>query len=126
MTLAYKHLDSKLRVAELTVGQWLGALVGLGVGIAWGFYVSPLGPHLTLFSAVYLAALPAGAVLLANSSELDLGLTIRAAARWLRADCRYAAGAGQLARGYVVHSPQTAGERRARTPTIDIAGLWDG
>jgi hypothetical protein len=127
MNTAYKHLDSKLRIAELTVGQWVGIIVGVGVAVLWGLYLSPLGTYLTLVTAVYLGGLPAAAAVLAAMSEFHLGLLIRSAIRWHRLEGRFVSGPGRTTRGYVVddeperrHPPT---ERRAMRE-LDPASLW--
>lgn len=123
--VAYKHLDSKLKFGDLTVGQWLGIALGILVGVGWGMYVCPFGTYLTLASSVYIGALPAGAAMLASVSEFDLMLLVRAMVRWRRRDGRYAAGPGESVRGYVV-VPAPVSESRARddVPEIDLAALW--
>ncbi|HEY1853997.1 MAG TPA: hypothetical protein VGG40_05360 [Solirubrobacterales bacterium] len=108
MNVSYKHLDTKLRIAELTVGQWLAVLIGVALGIVWGLYVSPFGPTITLTVAIYLAALPCGAALLASATEVDPFVLIRSAIAWRRLRGHFAPGPGRSASGYVVK-----GEARA-------------
>ena len=73
MNIAYKHLDTKLRIGELTIGQWLAVALGVGIAGGWALYVHPpIGATLTAVTAVYLGALPAGAALMASSSEFNL------------------------------------------------------
>jgi hypothetical protein len=128
MNPAYKHLDAKLRLAELTIGQWLGAVCGLGGALLWGFSLSPFGPTLTLVSAIYVGALPAGAAFVASVSEVDVWLIVRSAAHWRRSQTRFVAGAAAApARGYLVH-PEAAGagarDRPVELAEIDLASLW--
>lgn len=127
MHVAYKHLDNKLRIAELTLGQWLGVVLGVGVAIGWGMYLSPLGTYLTLISAIYLGSLPAGAAILASLSEFDLVLLVRSAIAWRRRDGRMTPGPGGSARGYVVRPEDL--DRGARpeveAPELDLATLWE-
>ena len=128
MNTAYKHLDSKLRIAELTIGQWLGVLLGLGLAIAWGVYVSPFGPTLTVSSSVYVGAIPAGAVLLSSATELDPALLIRSAVAWRRMDGRFVPGPGHSASGYVVTGDrhrEAARRRREASPPPALATLWE-
>jgi hypothetical protein len=123
---AYKHLDTKLRIAELTIGQWLSILLGIGVAVAWGKYLSPLGTYPTVVTAIYLGAVPAGAALLASASEIDVWLLIRSALRWRRLDGRFISGPG-TARGYVVREDAEQHARgRSRPPVreLDLASLW--
>jgi hypothetical protein len=128
MNTAYKHLDSKLRIAELTIGQWLGVLLGLGLAIAWGVYISPFGSTLTLTSSVYVGALPVGAVLLGSSTELDPVLLVRSAIAWRRADGRFVPGPGHSASGYVVTGDshrEAARRHRQASPPPPLAALWE-
>jgi hypothetical protein len=128
MNVAYKHLDSKLRIMELTVGQWLGVLAGVGLAILWGYQLSPFGFQLTLVSAIYIGAIPAGAVLFANFTEFDLWLLVRSAAAWRRMEGRFAPGPGDSAEGYVLIERADEGDsavlKRAETE-LDLARLWE-
>jgi hypothetical protein len=129
VNVAYKHLDAKLRIADLTIGQWISVLVGIGVAAVWGLYLSPLGTYLTLVSSVYFGALPAAAALLASMSEFDLWLVLRSALRWYRLEGRFASGPGGSAHGYVVradrggHAPRP--RERPRVRELDPASLWE-
>lgn len=128
MNVAYKHLDSKLRVADLTIGQWLGVIAGLMLAFVWGFYLSPFGTYLTLISAIYLGAVPAGATMLASVSEFDLWLLVRSAARWRRREGRFVPGPGDSARGYIVHEDpreHDADAVRRQQADLDLASLWE-
>jgi hypothetical protein len=131
MHSAYKHLDSKLRIAELSVGQWLVVALGVGLGIVWGYYVSPFGPTLTLTSAVYIAALPSAAALFSTLTEFDLVLTVRSALWWRRLEGQFVAGPGRSARGYTVledphaggnHGPPSDGDELEE---LDLMSLWE-
>jgi hypothetical protein len=128
MNVAYKHLDSKLRIMELTIGQWLGVLAGVGLAILWAYELSPFGPQLTLISAIYIGALPAGAVLFANFTEFDLWLLVRSAAAWRRLEGRFAPGPSDSVRGYVLLEPADDRDARAeqrRAIEVDLASLWE-
>lgn len=128
MNAAYKHLDSKLRIADLTVGQWIGVIVGVASGIAWGMYISPFGPTITLTSAMYLAALPIGAALCASATDFDPWLTLRSALAWRRRDGRFVPGPGDSASGYVVaHEAATTNGVAApeRLVELDLGSLWE-
>jgi hypothetical protein len=127
MNTAYKHLDSKLRIADLTLGQWVGIIVGVGVGVVWGLYLSPLGTYLTLATAVYLGAIPAAAALLASMSEFHLWLLLRSAFPWRRLDGRFVSGPGSSARGYVVSEDADGRDTRSGSGPVrelDPAALW--
>lgn len=129
MNVAYKHLDSKLRIAELTIGQWMCVGLGAAIAIGWGFYLRPpLGTTLTAITAVYLGALPAGAAVLANASEFDVLLIVRSAFRWRRHEGLFTPGPGGSARGYVLredHQEGPGAKARQRAPELDLASLWE-
>jgi hypothetical protein len=129
VNVAYKHLDTKLRIAELTVGQWGGVLLGVGIAALWGLLLSPFGDYLTLISAVYLGALPAGAALLAGYTEFDLWLLVRSAVRWRRLEGRFAPGSGGGSRGYVLREgdddERGAAQARPRPRELDLQSLWE-
>jgi hypothetical protein len=126
MNTAYKHLDTKLRIAELTLGQWVGVTVGCGLAIVWGFFLSPLGTYLTIFSTVYVGAIPIGVVVLASYTEFDLGILVRSAIRWRRRDGRFIQGPGPATRGYVVRGEPEAEHERQREPlALNLEDLWE-
>lgn len=128
MNSAYKHLDSKLRVADLTVGQWIGVLFGVGLAIVWGVYLSPFGPTITLTSAVYVGALPAGAAMVGSFTELDPVRLVRSAIAWRRLQGRFSPGPGESASGYVVIADSqraAARRRREELPELELASLWE-
>jgi hypothetical protein len=102
LNVAYKHLESRLRIAELTVGQWAGVFVGVMTGLIWASYLSPFGTYLTLISAVYLAGMPVVAAFLASFTEFDLWLHLRALLNYRRSVGRFVPGPGDTVTGYVV------------------------
>jgi hypothetical protein len=127
MNVAYKHLDSKLRIAELSIGQWIGVLSGLAIAVAWGFYLSPFGATLTLVTSIYAVALPGAAVLFASLTEFDPWLLIRSVIAWRRLDGRFAAGPGGSAHGYSVlrdESGQEGEDARQGLEELDLSALW--
>ena len=127
MNISYKHLESKLRIGELTFGQWGAVVAGLFIAILWGTQLSPFGTYLTFASAVYIGAIPAGAALFASASELDLLLLGRSALAWRRRDGRYLPGPGESTHGYVLREdPSERLEPEQRRPyELDLAALWD-
>jgi hypothetical protein len=128
MNLAYKHLDAKLRFGELTIGQWIGVILGLGTGVVWGLYLSPLGELLTIVTSIYIAALPVGAAVSANYTEFDPWLVLRSALAWRRREGRFIPGPGESAHGYVVYDDTSAGGREETLnllPELDLASLWE-
>lgn len=127
MNVAYKHLDAKLRVADLTIGQWLGVIAGVVLAFVWGVYLSPFGAYVTLLSAIYLAGIPIGATLLASVTEFNLWLLIRSALRWRRSGGRYVPGPGESPRGYVVREDVAeveAARDRLEVADLDPSSLW--
>lgn len=124
--VAYKHLEARLRIAELTITQWLGVLAGVGLAIGWGMYVSPFGAYVTLVSAIYLGGIPAAAAFLASVTEFDLWLLVSCAWHWRRDDGCYLPGSGELLDGYVVHDDERRQRSKRRTaPELDLGALWD-
>ena len=126
LNIAYKHLDSKLRIGDLTVVQWLGIFAGVVLAVVYGNYVHPFGTMLTLMSAVYVGGIPVAAVLLAGFSEFDVMLVIGSAARWRRMDGRFVPGPGDPTEGYrlddVGEEPQRAED--AGLAELDLDRLW--
>jgi hypothetical protein len=128
MNTAYKHLEAKLRVGEFTIGQWMGLFVGAMTALLWGFYISPFGTSITLFTACYIGGLPAAAIFLATMSEVDMLLLARAAVRWRREEGRYLAGAGPATNGYRVRADEDErrnGNHDGRLAELDLAALWE-
>jgi hypothetical protein len=125
VNIAYKHLDSKLRIAELTVGQWMGLCAGVLTGIAYAFYLRPFGTTLTLLSAVYVGGLPVCAVFMANLSDFDVWLLVRSCARWRRLDGHYLPGPGPATAGYrVTVDDDPLSARPGQLAALDLPALW--
>ena len=125
MNSAYKHLDSKLKIADLTLGQWFGVMVGVAIAILWGFYVSPFGSYLTLGSAVYIGAIPAGIALMSTFYEVDVAVVARSAITWSRLDGQFMPGPGSDARGYIVRDDRPGEDATTSMSTLDLAALWE-
>lgn len=128
MNVAYKHLDSKLRIAELSIGQWIGVLLGVGCGLSWGVYLSPFGPTVTFTVGIYVAALPIGAVFLAAVTDFDPFLALRSAVSWRQREGRFVPGPGESARGYAIApDPVTSSAKNtaASVAELDFASLWE-
>jgi hypothetical protein len=128
MNVAYKHLDSKLRIAELSIAQWISVFAGVAIGFVWGLYLSPFGLYPTLISAIYLGAIPGAATFFASVSEFDLWLLLGSAIRWRRREGRFVPGPGGSARGYVLRlDPEENRGRATRSQLndLDLASLWE-
>lgn len=124
MNLAYKHLESKLKIADMTLGQIAGAFLGLVAGGVWAMYVSPFGVYVTLFTAVYIAGVPVGAAFVASVSDFDLWLYVRSALGYRRGDLRFQPGPGESAVGYVVLVDDGRDTTSSTTPDLDLETLW--
>jgi hypothetical protein len=122
---AFKHLDAKLRIAELTIRQWIGVFVGVMMAFLYADLLHPFGTMVTTITAVYIAGIPIAVALLAGFSDFDAWLVLRSAVRWRSADGRYLPGPGAPTEGYRVLTPVDEsfghGEPLAE---LDIAGLW--
>jgi hypothetical protein len=128
MNVAYKHLEAKLRIGELSLGQWLALFVGAITALMWGFYISPFGMSLTIFTACYIGGIPGAAIFLATNSDVDIVLLLRSAVRWRREEGRYVAGSGDARPGYALAAD--AGEAHATNGSqqlteLDLAALWE-
>ena len=126
MNVAYKHLNAKLRIGDLTTGQWASALFGVVLMLGWGFYLSPLPPYPTIITAVYIGGVPIGLAMLASFAELNIWRFARRGLVWMRSRGTYSAGPGDDIRGYrLTPDPRVLKDATgARGSTIDLAGLW--
>jgi hypothetical protein len=124
MNPAYKHLQDRLRIGDLTVPQIVAMFCGLMAGLVWALYLSPFSPYLTLFTAIYLACLPAGSVLLASSTEFDLWLYIKGCVREAFTDGRFTAGPGERTDGYSITVDPRRGRERTATAPLQLGDLW--
>jgi len=123
---AYKHLNDKLKVAQLTIGQWVAVVFGVGIMLAWGFYLCPFHGYFRTVTAVWLGLGPVGTVMTIAFLEIDLLQMVRAAIDWHRNDAIYAPGSGDNVRGYTVR-PDQRDQRNTRPTTapLDVATLWN-
>jgi hypothetical protein len=119
---AYRHLEAKTRIAELTLGQWAGILLGVLVAVVFALVLKPFSGYVNLALGIYIGGLPAAAVFLASISEVDVWLIGRSALRFRRADGRYLPGGGHGARGYTIRTPA---DPRGPVPAFDLGALWD-
>jgi hypothetical protein len=126
MNAAYKHLDTKLKIADLTLGQWMGIMLGFAVAVVWTMYVSPFGTYMTLGIGVYLGAIPAGLALLTTFYEVDLPIVVRSAVSWSRMNGRFVPGPGPDGDGYLV-TLAAVDERDGDLAfaNLDPAALWE-
>jgi hypothetical protein len=121
---AYKQLEAKTRIAELTLGQWLGVIVGLLCALLVIVWLRPFGMYANLVLGIYLGGIPVTIALVVSIGEFDVWLLVRAAWRWWRGDARFAAGPGDVVQGYEI----TGSERvaaRGGVAAVDVELLWD-
>lgn len=126
MNPAYKHLSDRLRIGELTVPQLVSLFCGLMCGLVFALYISPFSPYVTLFTAIYIASVPTGTVLLASTTEFDAWLHLQASVHDRLTDGRYVAGPGVNYQGYEIEPdearrPATGTDRQ----TADLGAIWD-
>lgn len=126
MNTAFKHLDAKLRIADLTIRQWVGLFVGVMIALLYADFLHPFGTMGTMITAVYIAGIPIAAVLIGGFSEFDIWLVLRSALRWRSADGRYLPGPGVRTAGYRVHAPvdDPFYPDLEEIRELDPAGLW--
>lgn len=125
-SVSYRHLDSKLRLGELTFGQWGCVAAGVLAAIGYALYLHPFGPYLTLATAVYLAGIPALLALIASLYEVRLGLIARSIVRHLREEGRYLPGPGEDSHGYVLLPAEQLDEGAATSErSFEAEGLWE-
>jgi hypothetical protein len=124
MNAAYKHLETRLRIGELTLGQWAGIVLGLAAAIGWGMYLSPFGAYLSLFTSVYIGGIPVMAAWVASQSDFDLWRHLVAAVRWRRGNHVHLPGGGSSATGYAVVAAPPRVASNAAGPDLDLEALW--
>ena len=126
MNTAFKHLDAKLRIADLTIRQWVGMLAGVMIALLYADLLHPFGTMGTMVTAVYIAGIPIAAVLVGGFSDFDIWLVLRSALRWRSTDGRYLPGPGVPTDGYRVHAPveDPFYPDQEELRELDLAGLW--
>jgi hypothetical protein len=123
VNVAFKHLEAKLRFADLSIGQWASVLGGVLFAFVFAEYLSPVGGMGGVIIGVYLGAIPASAAFFASLSEFDLWGLVAAAMRWYRRDGRHVPGAGESACGYVLLADDPD-EQQTSTVDLDLEALW--
>ena len=124
MVSAYKQLEAKTRIGELTLGQWVGVIAGVLCALVVIAWLRPFGTYVNLVLGVYLGGIPITIALVVSVGEFDVWLLVRAAWRWWRADGRYSAGPGSAARGYQITGPRPSGASGEAT-AIELQRLWE-
>jgi hypothetical protein len=112
----YKHLEDRIRLGGLTLGQWTQLLV-CGLAAYALSTLLPLPASWSVSVAVTICGLPAACAIAFMSADFDVLGGVRAAVRWRRAPMVYpgaASGSGERHQG-------TGAERRP----FDAEALWD-
>lgn len=124
MIPAYRLLEAKTKIGELTLGQWAGVIAGvlMALGIVVG--VRPFGTYVNLMLGVYVGGIPVVLAFIVSIGEFNLWLLLRSAIHWHRHDGRYVAGPGEAARGYRVLTEPSA-ERNDASSELDYELLWE-
>jgi hypothetical protein len=122
----YKHLEAKLRLGSLSLGQWLQIGVAGAAAAVFGVYVSPLPTGATMFVSIVAAGMPVAVSYGAMGLEFSVGDFMAAAWRYWRSPRRYVAGAGQMSSGYLVRCEQSAATSDGHEPRVgEREALWD-
>ena len=101
----YKHLEDPLRLSGLTLGQWTALCGSALAAIAFGLYLSPLGPGVTIGLSLFVAGLPVALSYAVSGFDMAISQTIAAVYRWGRGAKHYLPGAGATRVSYVVSRP---------------------
>jgi hypothetical protein len=112
----YKHLEDRIRLGGLTLGQWTQLLV-CGLAAYALSTLLPLPGSWSLSVAVTVCGLPAAAVIAFMSTDFDVVQGLQAVVRWRRAPMLYRAATSLLGE----RSRESCGASRR----FDAEGLWD-
>ncbi len=124
MIPAFRHLEARTRIGELTFGQWASVFAGLMVAAAVVLWLHPFGMYIDLIIGIYAGGVPVVVAFIVSIGEFNIWLLIRAIIHWRRHDGRYTAGPGTLLQGYrILESPQ---DHRFDAPAeLDYEALWE-
>jgi hypothetical protein len=117
----YKHLEDRIRLGGLTLGQW-AQLLGCALAAYALSTLLPLPGSWSLSVAVTVCGLPAAAAIAFMSADFDVVGLARAAVRWRRGPRRYIACAAGEVRSREARRPSES--RRSLSP-FDPEALWD-
>ena len=125
-TASYKHLDSKLKIAELTLGQWAALVGGFLLALGYALYLHPLGAYFTLASAIYVAGIPFCCAFISSLYGFDLWRAVRSLWRYARGERSFMPGPGGPSTGYVIgDEPDDHSARGAPELPVLLESLWD-
>ena len=117
----YKHLEDRIRLGGLTLGQWTQLLACALAAYALSTLL-PLPGSWSLSVAVTVCGLPAAGAIAFMSADFDVVGLARAALRWRRCPRRYVACAAGEVRSREAGRPSES--RRSLSP-FDPEALWD-
>jgi hypothetical protein len=122
----YKHLEAKLRLGSLSLGQWVQITAAGAAAAVFGVYVSPLPTSATIFVSIVGAGMPVALSYGAMGLEFSVADFAVAAWRYWRSPRHYMAGAGEPGSGYVVLREPQATTSDDRAPHLgEREPLWD-
>lgn len=106
----YRHLDRRIRLAGLPLGQWVQLLAAAAAAYALA-QVLPFGATYDLSVAVTIAGVPVAAALAAGTATNPLAV-LAALARWRRLAKLYPSAKAASATGYVLVGDEPDGASR--------------
>jgi hypothetical protein len=112
----YKHLEDRIRLGGLTLGQWT-QLLACGLAAYALSTLLPLPGSWSLSVAVTVCGLPAAAAVAFMNADFDVVQGVRAAVRWRRGPTLYRAAT--IGVGERRHAGWDAGV------PFDAEALWD-
>jgi hypothetical protein len=122
----YKHLEAKLRLGALSLGQWVQITAAGAAAAVFGVYVSPLPTSATIFVSLVGAGMPVALSYGAMGLEFSVASFAAAAWRYWRSPRQYMAGAGEPGSGYVVvREPHPTASDGAAPHLGEREPLWD-
>jgi hypothetical protein len=122
----YKHLEAKLRLGSLSLGQWVQITAAGAAAAVFGVYVSPLPTSATIFVSIVGAGMPVALSYGAMGLEFSVADFAAAAWRYWRSPRHYLPGAGDHGSGYVVvPEPQAPTSDGTARQLGDREPLWD-
>lgn len=121
----YKHLEAKLRLGTLSLGQWVQITAAGTAAAVFGIYVSPLPTTATIFVSIVGAGMPVALSYGSMGLEFSVAAFAAAAWRYWRRPRHYLPGPGGAAAGYVVVAEQPPSMSSAATQVGEREPLWD-
>lgn len=120
----YKHLEARLRLGPLSIGQWTQVFLAGTAAAVFGGYISPLSVGPTIFVSIVGAGLPVAVSYGAMGMEFSVGRFARSAWRYWRKPRRFLPGPGAESHGYLVERSLPAAAT-TRVVDHDREPVWD-